>query len=137
MSSKILVIDDDADTRSLIEVMLKSFGCEVILAESGEKGLENLKTKEQADRFDAVFLDLMMPGISGFGVIEAMKLKEHTKKLPVIMLTAKDSANDMITGYKFGADYYIPKPFTKDQIQFGLDIVFDSTTETDELEELS
>ena len=134
MTTKLLVIDDDEDTRVLIETMLTSLGCEVVLAESGEKGLEELETEEKASRFDAVFLDLMMPGISGFGVIEALKLKRHTKEIPVIMLTAKDSAEDMITGYKFGADYYIPKPFTREQITFGLDIIFeDGETELDKL----
>ena len=135
MTTKLLVIDDDEDTRTLIETMLNSLGCEVVLAESGEKGLKELETEEKAARFDAVFLDLMMPGISGFGVIEALKIRNHTKKIPVIMLTAKDSAEDMITGYKFGADYYIPKPFTREQITFGLDIIFED--EETELEKLS
>ncbi|MCB0318797.1 MAG: response regulator [Bdellovibrionales bacterium] len=133
--STLLVIDDDEDTRILIEAVLNSLGHQVILAESGEKGIEELDSEEKSSRFDAIFLDLMMPGISGFGVIEALKAMDHARDIPVVMLTAKDSANDMITGYKFGADYYITKPFTREQITFGLNIIFDD--EKSELDKLS
>lgn len=123
MALKFLVIEDDADIRNLIDVMLRSFGCEVVLAEDGIAGLRQLEDKDAAAGFSAIFLDIMMQGISGYGVIEHLKRTPHTRRIPVIMLTALGTDNDMITGYRFGADYYIPKPFTRDQIIYGLDIV--------------
>lgn len=134
MKPKFLVIEDDPDIRNLLEAMLNSFGCEVVLAEDGYKGLAEIDTKEKAQTFSAVMLDIMMQGISGFGVIEHIRRTPHTRKLPVVMLTALGSEADMITGYNFGADYYIPKPFTREQLIYGLDIVLGTGDKEDSIE---
>jgi len=127
MKPKFLVIDDDPDICSLMTSMLSSLECEVVIAESGEEALEIVKDPQQAQQIDLIFLDLMMPGLSGFAVIELLKRGEHTRNIPVIMLTAMDTGDDMITGYKHGADYYITKPFTLDQLLYGLDLVLGQT----------
>jgi DNA-binding response OmpR family regulator len=123
MRPRFLVVDDDADTRNLVEAMLNALVCDATLVESGEEALEALDSEEKVKAFDAVFLDVMMPGLNGFEVLERLKAQELTKELPVIMLTAKDGGDELIAGYRIGADYYIPKPFTKQQIEFGLDLL--------------
>ena len=121
---KFLVVDDHEDIRTLVEATLASYGCECELAVDGEDALEKLAREDDAKQFDAIFLDLMMPKLSGYQVIQKLKQWPHTKEIPVIMLTAKSEGDDIINGYKQGADYYIPKPFSREQIAYGLDIIF-------------
>ncbi len=123
MIPKFLVVDDDPDVRTLMQVMLQGLGCESVLAEGGAQALQILQNREMAAQFDAVFLDVMMPDVSGIDVLKTIKESPDLTHLPVVMLTAKDRSDDIIEGYKGGADYYIPKPFTKEQIIYGLDLV--------------
>ncbi|MCB0339127.1 MAG: response regulator [Bdellovibrionales bacterium] len=126
MSWTVLVVDDDLDTRTLIQAMLQSMGHNVVLTEDGTQALEKLKTEEDVAAIDIIFLDLMMPGLSGYEVFEKLKSQPLTENIPVIMLTAKGSGEEMITGYQVGADYYIPKPFTKSQLKYGLELLLDT-----------
>ncbi|MDC0357570.1 response regulator [Oligoflexia bacterium] len=125
MKPRVLVVDDDTDVRNTIEMMLQSLGCEVVTACDGHAALELLQTAGEASTFDAIFLDVMMPRLSGYGVIKILKSKSYTAKIPVIMLTARTSGDDMIAGYQSGADYYVPKPFTLGQLRYGLDLVLE------------
>src|SRR5690606_33180428 len=124
MIPKFCVVDDDPDILDVTGTILKSLGCEAILLKDGYSLLELLKEAGHAQEFDAIFLDIMMPGISGLEVLEKLKSEDHTKDIPVIMLTAKDRGAEIITGYQLGAHYYITKPFSKDQLVFGIDLVF-------------
>ena len=136
MIPKFLVVDDDADVRTLMQAMLQALGCESVIADGGTQALQILENKEMASQFDAVFLDVMMPDVSGIEVLKIIKQSSHLSHLPVIMLTAKDRSDDIIDGYKGGADYYIPKPFTKEQIVYGLDLVLgEEESETEEEKE--
>lgn len=123
MSEKIMVIDDDKELLTLIKEMLKAHGYEVSTFESGELALQTLDKKDASSNFDVIFLDLMMPGLSGYKVIEELKKRDHASAIPVIMLTARDSGMDMISGYQAGANYYIPKPFTRSQLVYGVNLV--------------
>lgn len=123
MNPRFLVIDDDADIRALTEMMLGALGCEVITAASGPEGLAAMQAASKEGQFDAVFLDIMMPDMNGFEVLGQMKANPDLKEIPVLMLTAKEKPEDLINGYQLGADYYIPKPFTRSQLMFGLDLV--------------
>jgi DNA-binding response OmpR family regulator len=127
-----LIVEDHEDIRNLLGVTLNSLGCQVEMAENGEQAMSMLDSAEKAKKYDAIFLDIMMPVMNGYEVLEALKGKEYTREIPVIMLTAKGSGDDIIEGYKYGADYYIPKPFTRDQIVYGLDIVFSDEEAKDE-----
>ena len=122
MSPKFLVIDDDKDILSLMDAVLQSFGCQSELVASGERGLELLGNPDCAAQFDAIFLDLMLPGMHGYEVIEKIKQMEHAKSIPVIMLTCKGKGDEIISGYSHGADYYIPKPFTRAEILYGINL---------------
>ncbi len=121
--NKFLIVDDDADIRVLMDVMLHSLGAETVLVENGAKALEILADPEKAKEFRAVFLDIMMPEVHGYEVLAQFRKMPHGDSVPIIMLTAKGRGEDIITGYQEGADYYIPKPFTKEQIVYGLNLL--------------
>lgn len=100
---KILVVEDDMAIRDLIEINLQIAGHEVLKAEDGQVAKEIAEREE----IDLVLLDVMLPKIDGFTLIESIKKKE----VPVIFLTAKNSVIDRVKGLKLGADDYIVKPF--------------------------
>ncbi|MDV4151742.1 response regulator transcription factor [Clostridium sp. AL.422] len=100
---KILVVEDDIAIRDLIAINLELSGYEVITAEDGEAGKEKFNSNE----IDLVLLDVMLPKIDGFELINIMK----TKDVPVIFITAKDSVLDRVKGLRLGADDYLVKPF--------------------------
>jgi len=104
---KLLVIDDDFEFVTMMQLMLSLHGFNIDIAYSGEEGLRKI----QGDSYDVVLLDVMMPGMSGFEVCkEIRKIKESTQ-LPVILLTAKGEKDDIIEGINAGANDYITKPF--------------------------
>ena len=106
MGRRILVVDDELDIRMVLEEILKGQGFEVFTAENGAEALRKL----EQESYDLMVLDIMMPIMDGNEVMA--KLPEEIKeKMPVIMLTAKASDEDVMDGYKKGADYYIVKPF--------------------------
>jgi len=105
---KILVVDDNADIRELLEILLTSEGYAVTLASSGEQALQLLSPE-----LDLVILDIMMPGISGIRVCEAIRKQSN---VPVLFLTAKGQDEDISLGLRVGADDYLPKPFSHAQL---------------------
>lgn len=129
---KFLVIDDDKALLDIMGAILQSLGCQSETFNEGEKALKALEEPGKPDQFDAIFLDVMMPEINGYEVLEKLRSSDRTKQIPVIMLTAKAGYNEIIEGYNHGADYYITKPVTKDQLVYALDIVLspqESTTD--------
>ena len=108
MSKKtILVVEDEESLLKLESILLTSKGFEVIGAPNGKIALDILE-KEQVD---LVLLDIMLPEIDGFEVCRRIKSNPQTKDLPVIMLTAKKSNEDLSRGDEVGADWYVTKPF--------------------------
>ncbi|PLX82575.1 MAG: two-component system response regulator [Desulfuromonas sp.] len=108
MSNKrILIVEDEESLLKLESILLTSKGYEVKGVASGQAALDSLAE----DVPDLVLLDIMLPEIDGFEVCRRIKAAEATKNLPVIMLTAKKSREDMARGEKVGADWYITKPF--------------------------
>ena len=123
MNKRVLVIDDDPMIRGLIKAMLEAEGYTVVLAEDGLKGVEIVDSEPRPVDFCLIVLDVVMPGMNGLEVLTRLKLNAHTQKIPVIMLTGESKAEDIMAGYSIGADYYITKPFTRQQLLFGLDLV--------------
>jgi DNA-binding response OmpR family regulator len=110
MSSRatVLVIDDEKDLLELVRYNLEKEHLDVITAGDGASGLEiGLKHKP-----DLVLLDLMMPGMNGLEVCKQLRADARTKRVPIIMLTAKAAETDKIVGLEMGADDYITKPFS-------------------------
>jgi phosphate regulon transcriptional regulator PhoB len=105
---KILVIDDEADIVELVSYNLKKEGFEVDTAHDGEEGLKKIRS----NKYDLVFLDLMLPGIQGMELCKMVRGNPDTARIPIIMLTAKGEEIDKIIGLEVGADDYITKPFS-------------------------
>ncbi len=120
---RILIVDDDPMIRSLVQAILEGEGFQVVAADDGPKGIEILDAEPRPINFDLVVLDVMMPGMNGLDVLTRMRIHPHTQKLPVVMLTGEDKAEDIMAGYSVGADYYITKPFTRQQLLYGINLV--------------
>lgn len=106
----ILVVDDDAALRRALSRVLAANGFVVELAENGDDALARMR----AQRFDAVVLDLMMPGRDGIEVCE--QIRADGSQLPVLMLTARHAVRDRVTGLESGADDYLVKPFANEEL---------------------
>jgi len=129
VGKRVLVIDDDPSIRNIVEAMLQSDGYEVVLAEDGLQGVEILDKEPRPLSIDLIVCDVVMPGMNGLDVVTRLKLHAHTQKIPVIMLTGEDKAEDIMAGYSVGADYYITKPFNRQQLLKGVDIVLNGVTD--------
>ena len=104
--NRVLVVDDDADIRDLVALKLQASGLVVDTAGDGISGLD----KASQGTFDAIVLDVMMPGMSGIDVLQAMRSAGNTT--PVILLTAKTQEYDVEAGFNAGANDYVSKPFS-------------------------
>ncbi len=108
---KILIVDDDPLIRLLLEEILTDFnakGIQISSADNGLTALELIKREEP----DIIFLDVMLPQMNGFEVCNIIKNDLSLKHLYIIMLTAKGQEIDKKKAHEYGADYYITKPFT-------------------------
>ena len=110
--TKILVIDDDATIRTLLESTLARKGFKVFCASNGHDGLDIVKTEE----IDAILLDWMMPEMDGMEVLVELKRNSDTMHIPVFMLTGKDDSKDIDLAISKGAVDYIVKPFNTYQV---------------------
>lgn len=106
-SKKILIVDDEPDVASLLNLMLKSKGYETIIAGDGQEALE----KARHEKPDLIVLDIMLPRLDGYKVARMLKFDEKFSHIPIIMVTAKIQEKDKKTGLEMGADAYITKPF--------------------------
>jgi two-component system response regulator RegX3 len=102
---RILLVEDEPGLAESVRYALTDEGYEVLVADSGVSGLESAK----AAKPDLILLDLMLPGMSGLDVCRQIR---RTSDVPIIMLTAKDSEADKVTGLELGADDYVTKPFS-------------------------
>ena len=106
---KILVVDDEFEMRQLIGLYLRQESYQVETAENGQEALEKIKRND----YDLLVLDVMMPLMDGWETIEIVR---KTSDVPIIMLTAKDSVKDKVTGLSTGADDYLVKPFEAEEL---------------------
>lgn len=104
--TKVLLVDDNA---KYLKDALPFYGYEVTSVSDGVQALNELNSKN--NKFDIVLLDVMMPNMNGWQTLKAIRSNVHTRDLPVIMLTAVNEEQKMVTGLKIGADDYIVKPF--------------------------
>jgi DNA-binding response OmpR family regulator len=109
----VLVADDEDDIRALVSFRLKRAGYEVITAADGEEALLLATTRLP----DLVVLDMMMPKATGLEVTRSMRAHEATKDIPVILLTARAQEGDVVRGFEAGADDYVKKPFSPQDLQ--------------------
>jgi two-component system, OmpR family, alkaline phosphatase synthesis response regulator PhoP len=113
--AKILVVDDEAHIRLLIEQTLEDLedqGVEIITADNGADALETIKTEKP----QLVFLDVMMPRMNGFDVCQTVKRELKMKEVYIVLLTEKGQEYDKQKGVEVGADLYLTKPFDPDEL---------------------
>ena len=109
---RILVADDDEDLLQALDFTLSQNGYNVIQAKDGaETIVEALESKP-----DLILLDIMMPNLDGFTACRELKNREDTKRIPIIMLTAKGEVEDIKTAFRAGANDYVVKPFIMEQV---------------------
>lgn len=115
MNKKILIVDDEAHIRMLIEQTLEDLedeGVELLTASNGEEALEAIKSEQP----NLVFLDVMMPKKSGFDVCQTVKKELGMDQVYIVLLTAKGQEYDKQKGQEVGADLYMTKPFDPDEL---------------------
>ncbi len=109
---QILIIDDEEHILEMLRINMRTHGYDCITALSGEEGI-NLVRKLHPD---LILLDVMLPGVDGVETCRILKNGEKTKRIPILMLSAKSQGQDKITGLKGGADDYITKPFSLQEL---------------------
>ena len=109
---KVLIVEDEADIRELLEYTLLREGFDVATASTGLNGLSEARRTAP----DLLLLDLMLPGLDGLEVCRRLKQDEATASIATIMLTAKSEESDVVLGLGLGADDYIPKPFSPKEV---------------------
>ena len=111
-SATCLYVDDDPGVREVVVQNLEAEGIGVHVSETGF-GVEDMVRDL---RPDVVILDVMMPGRDGYTVLRSLKAAEATRDVPVVLLTAKATDNEIWEGWQAGADYYMTKPFNVDHL---------------------
>lgn len=122
--ARILVVDDDAPIREVVETVLTVEGHDVELAEDGEQAVDRLRDRD-AGMPELVVLDVMMPGRDGLDVLAWMRDDEYAYDVPVILLTAKVQLEDQLSGWRNGCDAYVTKPFDPDALVEQVDTLLD------------
>lgn len=108
INQRILVIEDEANIQELLKYNLEKNNYNVTVADNGIDGLN----EALANVPDLILLDLMLPGLDGLEVCKRLRMEKRTKKVPILMITAKSEELDKVLGLELGADDYITKPFS-------------------------
>jgi DNA-binding response OmpR family regulator len=119
MAKRVIVVDDNVEVLRTTRWMLESSGFDVEAVASGHEALAALKAR----RPTIMLLDVMMPQMSGFDVLKTIRSEPSTAKLPVILVTAKSADQDVLTGYQLDADYYLAKPYSRDELLYAIQLV--------------
>lgn len=109
---KVMVIDDSNTIRRTAETLLKKAGCEVLTADNGFEALPIIS----ANHPDILFIDIMMPRLDGYQTCALVKNNPKFREIPVVMLSSKDGLFDRAKGRVVGAEQYLTKPFTRDDL---------------------
>jgi two-component system, OmpR family, alkaline phosphatase synthesis response regulator PhoP len=110
MNRPVLIVEDEPDIAEGLRYNLEREGLRVVVAGTGEKGLEMALDKNNPPAL--VLLDLMLPGMSGTELCRRLRREPQTRKTPIIMLTARDTESERVAGLDLGADDYVTKPFS-------------------------
>ena len=110
--ARILIVDDDANNRLLLQVMLANEGYEIVTASAGTEALDLVEQLPP----DLIVLDVMMPGMDGYQVATRIKANPATRHIPVIMLTALSDKNSMMHGLNAGAEEFLTKPVVRAEL---------------------
>jgi DNA-binding response OmpR family regulator len=112
MSRKILIIEDEVTMRRNVALMLELEGHTPLVADSGLEGIEMARN----DRPDLILCDVMMPGMDGYTVLGMLRAEESMRGIPFVFLTARGDSQDVRHGLELGADAYLTKPVTREDL---------------------
>lgn len=108
MPAKVLIVDDEANIVISLEFLMEQAGYAVAIARNGDEALEKI----ESFRPDLVLLDVMLPGVNGFDILQRVRQQPEHRDMAIIMLTAKGREVEVTKGLALGADAYITKPFS-------------------------
>lgn len=128
--AKLLVVEDDPNLGDILKEYLEMKGYEPTLCRDGEEGWNKFKK----DKFDLCLLDIMMPKKDGFTL--AKEIKKVQENLPILFLSAKNQKEDIIEGLKIGADDYITKPFSMEELLLRVNAILKRTKKSDAISQL-
>src|SRR6195256_2010017 len=112
MSTRVLVVEDDSDIAELVARYLEKAGYTTARVSSGRDALDAVRAKAP----DLIVLDVMLPHVDGLEVCRLLRANEHTATIPIIMLTARAEESERIVGLEMGADDYLAKPFSPNEL---------------------
>jgi DNA-binding response OmpR family regulator len=110
---KVVIADDDPDIRRLVQITVSNAGCDVTVAEDGERALEIIRGNPP----DLVILDVLMPRMDGWEVAKELKSDPQTAGVPIMFLTSRGQEHDVLEGFNSGAADYMVKPFSPRELQ--------------------
>lgn len=122
MTKKILIVDDENSLRMLVNATLEGDHYTIIQAKNGHEAI----LKNELEKPDLVILDLMMPGLSGMEALEILKKSDTSRKIPIIILTAKGQPGDREKAMKLGASHFLSKPFSPLELLTLVEKILDS-----------
>jgi two-component system phosphate regulon response regulator PhoB len=117
---RVLIVDDDPDIQRLVSYNLSQAGFHVTTASSGRTALETVQKHPP----DLIILDIMMPDIDGMEVCRTLRQRENSRRIPIIMLTARADEIDRVVGFELGADDYVMKPFSPRELVLRVKSIF-------------
>ena len=131
LNNKILIVEDDPNFGSILRDYLNLNDYEVTLAKNGIEGFEKFKS----NKFDLCILDIMMPYKDGFTL--AKEIREKNENIPIFFLTARSLKEDVLKGFKIGADDYLTKPFDSEVLLAKIKNILNRKTYTNSMNEIS
>lgn len=108
----VLIVDDSATLRVLMARALQKIGCQVLTAADGNEGFD----RALQERPHCIVLDVVLPGMNGFSLCRRLRSLDPEHDLSIVMISSKDTPADQHWGLRQGADRYLPKPFTEEQL---------------------
>jgi DNA-binding response OmpR family regulator len=124
---RVLLVEDDRTLSTLIRDILEINKYEVVLCANGEEGLATFK----AQKFDIMLVDIMMPKMDGITMIK--EIRRYDQRVPIIIISAKDMKDDKVEGFRAGADDYVVKPFSTDELLLRIDAILKRVQRAQEL----
>ncbi len=126
----ILIVDDEEGICSMLALSLSKIGFRTSTATNGHEALEAL----EGGKPDLIILDVIMPKMDGFEVLKRLRARPGCSDIPVIMLTARSTPDDVNKGVELGADFYLPKPFSFDNLKNFIDLTLGDTSAENSLQ---
>src|SRR5437867_12915920 len=123
---RVLIVDDDPDILRLVSYNLTQAGFDVATAPTGRKALKSVQKRQP----DLIILDLMLPDIDGMEVCRTLRQRDDSRRIPIVMLTARSEEIDRVIGFELGADDYVSKPFSPRELVLRVKSIFRRINDT-------